>query len=550
MSSLLENPLQAVLYLKELTAIVQNQQSLIQTQRYRIDILERRLEDLAVENRQLRDTGSLHRHPPRYHPPPPPRTSSLPRASKAETPPVQNQHQQHSPLDMQLVPAGPIQDSADEDADSCSDGAQRDSCCRSLVPHSTASLGRAVGLPRASESQTVLHQFCCPAPEALDSIICSSSVPAVGEQEEREDERQDKELDEAPCSHPPKYELSSDAKLKQIEELEQKYGGALVSRRAACKIQTAFRQYQLSQNFQKIRRSVLERGIPRRMSMRRGRGFSAERALMEGCSLMGIPLTHSSSMPAGSTGTLTHLEDTFSEQVQSLARSIDEALSSWSSVHDDDLDNPPETHQGSISAPEGLLTDASAHQDASQSESIPRSASKLMMAFRDVTVQIDNHNFRLSSSMLESVSLGNGISKETLLEAQNSGQSVLSTSVEPEFPAPPPSVEEKENQQSTGSESAGVGLEGKATNQNAADHVESSSEMVSSSSTSTSACDTMILSLPRTHCQNTPCGTLSTDIARKRLYRIGLNLFNVLPPQALSNETPIAKAEPTFLYSL
>lgn len=94
----------------------------------------------------------------------------------------------------------------------------------------------------------------------------------------------------------------------------------MISRRAACKIQMAFRQYQLSKNFQKIRNSVLESGIPRRMSVRRVRvqreSFSAERALMEGCSLMGIPLTHSTSLPVATTTTLTHLEDTFTEQVQ------------------------------------------------------------------------------------------------------------------------------------------------------------------------------------------------------------------------------------------
>uniref|UniRef100_A0A8C1M0E8 IQ motif and Sec7 domain ArfGEF 3b n=1 Tax=Cyprinus carpio TaxID=7962 RepID=A0A8C1M0E8_CYPCA len=323
------------------------------------------------------------------------------------------------------------------------------------------------------------------------------------------------------------------------------YGGPLISRRAACKIQTAFRQYQLSKNFQKIRNSVLERGIPRRMSVRRVRvqrdGFSAERALMEGCSIMGIPLTHSTSLPVATTTTLTHLEDTFTEQVQSLARSIDEALNSWSSVRDGEGEKstvaPP-----SGSHPEGLLMDPAALQDTKQSscgESMPRSASKLMMAFRDVTVQIDNHNFRLSSSMLESVSLGNGVSKETSSEpqmgGQNAGQSASSTTAEPEFPAPPPSEEEKENQQPTGMDvpTAGAGLEGKQTNQIAPEMAENSSEPVSSSSTSTSACETMILSLPRPHCQDTPCGTLSTDIARKRLYRIGLNLFNVNPDKGI-----------------
>uniref|UniRef100_A0A8C2I3J3 IQ motif and SEC7 domain-containing protein 3 n=1 Tax=Cyprinus carpio TaxID=7962 RepID=A0A8C2I3J3_CYPCA len=486
MSSLLENPLQAVLYLKELTAIVQNQQSLIQTQRYRIDILERRLEDLAVENRHLRDSSSQHRHPPRYHPPPPPRTSSLPRTSRAGTPPVQTQHN----VDLNLY-----------------------------------------------RSQTVLHQFCCPAPEAPegDSITCSSSIPAAVE--EQKDERKDAQHDAPPCSHPPEYELSPDLKQKQIEELEQKYGGPLISRRAACKIQTAFRQYQLSKNFQKIRNSVLESGIPRRMSVRRVRvqrdGFSAERALMEGCSLMGIPLTHSTSLPVATTTTLTHLEDTFTEQVQSLARSIDEALSSWSSVRDGEEEKstaaPP-----SGSHTEGLLMDPDATQ-SSCGVNIPRSASKLMMAFRDVTVQIDSHNFRLSSSMLESVSLGNGVAKETSSEPQTgeqkAGQSASTATAEPEFPAPPPSEEEKENQQPTRRDepTAGAGPEGKQTNQIAPETAENSSEPISSSSTSTSACETMILSLPRPHCQDTPCGTLSTDIARKRLYRIGLNLFNVNP---------------------
>ncbi|KAL7870972.1 hypothetical protein SRHO_G00084690 [Serrasalmus rhombeus] len=541
MSSLLENPLQAVLYLKELTAIVQNQQSLIQTQRHRIDALERRLGDLLVENRQLRD--ATHRHPVRHHPPPPPRTSSLPRAPQqhgtgtAHAPSAPAQ-QHHSPQDMQLVPAGGSPDSSPEDA--------RETCCRSLVPQSAGTLCRAVGIPRSSESQTVLHQFCCPAPEAPegDSIGCSSSFHAI-EGETEKNEKKAAQLSPPPCSHTPDYELSPDLKQKQLEELEQKYGGPLISRRAACKIQTAFRQYQLSKNFQKIRNSVLESGIPRRMSVRRVRvqrdSFSAERALMEGCSLMGIPLTHSTSLPTGTSNTLTHLEDTFNEQVQSLARSIDEALSSWSSVRDGEA-------EGASGAPppgpasEGLLMDPTSLQEATQhtcAEGIPRSASKLMMAFRDVTVQIDNHNFRLSSSVLESVSLGNGVSKETGSEppagGQNVSQSESSIMADPEFPAPPPSEELGLDQRPAGDEvePAQAGQEKPQANQSVSEGAENSSEPISSSSTSTSACETMILSLPRTHCQDTHCGTLSTDIARKRLYRIGLNLFNINPDKGI-----------------
>ncbi|XP_060734522.1 IQ motif and SEC7 domain-containing protein 3 isoform X1 [Tachysurus vachellii] len=539
MSSLLENPLQAVLYLKELTTIVQNQQGLIQTQRRRIDTLERKLKELAGENLRLHD--ATHRHPSRPHPPP--RTSSALATRDGTPPPLRTptiQTEPHSPQDMQLVPAVPSGASIDastEDTDA-------DTRCRSLVPQMSTALCRTG--PRNSESQTVLHQFCCPAPEAPegDPIGCSSrSVHPVKGKEEK-DQKEAPRLSPTSCSHTPDYELSPDLKQKQIEDLEQKYGGALISRRAACKIQTAFRQYQLSKNFQKIRNSVLESGIPRRMSMRRVRvqrdGFSAERALMEGCSLMGIPLAHSSSMPTGAANTLTNLEDTFSEQVQSLARSIDEALSSWTSVRDGDGDGAGSSVPKSPGpVTEDLLMDQTTFQEATQNtcaENIPRSASKLMMAFRDVTVQIDNHNFRLSSSVLESVSLGNGISKETATapqaRVQSGGQHESSTTTEAEFPAPPPSEEIASDQRpaSDEAESGRSGWEKPLTNQSAS---ENSSEPISSSSTSTSACENMIISLPRTHCPDTHCGTLSTDVARKRLYRIGLNLFNINPDKGI-----------------
>ena len=51
-----------------------------------------------------------------------------------------------------------------------------------------------------------------------------------------------------------------------------------------------------------------------------------------------------------------------------------------------------------------------------------------------------------------------------------------------------------------------------------------------SASASKEALQAMILSLPRYHCENpASCKspTLSTDTLRKRLYRIGLNLFNM-----------------------
>ncbi|KAL2093532.1 hypothetical protein ACEWY4_010844 [Coilia grayii] len=572
MASLLENPVQAVLYLKELTAIVQNQQSLIQTQRHRIDLLERKLDDLVIENKQLRETGQLqHHHHPHHHQPQP---GQLPPAE----PPSASQQE------MQLVPASTLSPSSE---DSPEDTDRRPSC-KALVPQTPSTLTRTGGRAHKSESQTVLHQFCCPAPEApeREAICCSESPtlpPSVGKEEEAGQKEKDSQPEDSVCAHPPQYKLTADLEETQIEELERKYGGPLIARRAARKIQTAFRQYQLSRNYEKIRNSMSERREPRRMSVRRVRlprdGFSAEQALVEGCKLMGIPLTHSASAPSCTAGTLTNLEDTFTEQVQSLARSIDEALSTWSTVRPEggqpgegggggDGEGgglgecaPPTTSTTTTSTTRGdrgLLVDPDTIR-AACGENLPRSASKLMLAFRDVTVQIDNRNYRLSSSaVLESVALGNGKPDNGGVpqgpppppECVTVSTTIVQSESEPEFPAPP-SREEMEEGVGVGVDEeappgveveagrAGVGGAGsRRTSQTRPEGVmENSSEAVSGSSTSTSgqsACETMVLSLPRPHCQDaSTCGTLSTDTARKRLYRIGLNLFNLNPDKGI-----------------
>lgn len=421
--------------------------------------------------------------------------------------------------------------------------------------------------------------------------------------------------------------------------LELKYGGHLISRRAACKIQTAFRQYQLSKNFEKIRNSLLESRLPRRISLRKVRvqnaeGFSAERALAEGCNLAGIPLVRSPSLPATVGNTLTDLEDSFTEQVQSLAKSIDDALSNWSlktmcslqesGAYQFSADSFSSTAGAGGGGEGGGVGESRIPQGTVDPSDLSRSASKLMMAFRDVTVQIDSQNIRVSSSVMESstsVSLGSCVQQEgayttaTNLSATSattaSFPSVPSQEPPPppielpaepidpppppqepppppesnieldddqdeEFPAPPPCEEDllEEEQppltpldKMAGPQSqeeivavsppppppmepthapppqetalpAAQPLEVKRCSSEIADN---SSEQMSSSSTSTEARSTseasskealqaMILSLPRYHCENpASCKspTLSTDVMRKRLYRIGLNLFNV-----------------------
>ncbi|XP_051794703.1 IQ motif and SEC7 domain-containing protein 3 isoform X2 [Acanthochromis polyacanthus] len=875
MESLLDNPMKAVLYLKELTTIVQNQQSLIQTQRQRIDELERKVEDLIGENRQLRDPHHYVQQPPQpqhhhhHHHHPPTHRSASPQApahlhphpgsnkaaahlgqqaqqQQQQPPPPQQQQQvtglsaqpqqhhappvpsSHHPQQLQLVPTSPQSPKASKASPDSAEEDKRSPCCKSLVPQTPTTLCRSVGLARKADNQTVLHQFCCPAPEAPEGETSTACVPSddlspdssMGEegkggegelqseaqsqpepqpqpqpqqqpqqqqetqpqtqppqpqseaqpqiqpqpevkpqpepepepkpqpapepepkteapseaapqdapkeapspcreeqqtggkeeekdkseegvveakreregQEEKEEEEeeakrhegeaaQEEEEDEdgggakgggagrrASLHHTASplrvqrngagshsatsdYELSLDLKNKQIEMLEHKYGGHLISRRAACKIQTAFRQYQLSKNFEKIRNSLLESRLPRRISLRKVRvqnteGFSAERALAEGCNLAGIPLVRSPSLPATVGGTLTDLEDSFTEQVQSLAKSIDDALSNWSlktmcslqegGTYQFTADSFSAAAAAAAAAAGaggggegGSLGESAIHQGPVDPSDLSRSASKLMMAFRDVTVQIDSQNFRVSSSVMESstsVTLGSGAEQDgtstTVTTTTNSTPAFVvppASSQEPppppaevpaqhidpppppqepppppepdieggdqdiEFPAPPPSEEELgEDEQPPltpldkmaapqsleevgmvapppgepphipppqeavllGSSPVVEPLDVKRCGSETADN---SSEQMSSSSTSTEARSTseasskealqaMILSLPRYHCENpASCKspTLSTDVMRKRLYRIGLNLFNVNPDKGL-----------------
>ncbi|XP_045444324.1 IQ motif and SEC7 domain-containing protein 3 isoform X2 [Pipistrellus kuhlii] len=681
MESLLENPVRAVLYLKELTAIVQNQQSLIHTQRQRIDELERRLDELSAENRSLWEHQQLlqAQPPPGLVPPSPAPLSPIPVTAATATAvaqePLQN-HGQLLPTSPQTVPEqppiqhhgqllvqpspahssrahapqSPHQQTVAPGAVANKEKERPPNCCAAagtLLQHkSPAALGKGV-LSRRPENETVLHQFCCPAADAEQKPSCADpasqsdgscaqasggmedSVVAAGRPSAHSPKAQAQELQEeeerpgaggaspragphrgaspglqqpalatALCSHAPAasdYELSLDLKNKQIEMLEHKYGGHLVSRRAACTIQTAFRQYQLSKNFEKIRNSLLESRLPRRISLRRVRaptaeGLAAERALMEGYGLLGLPLVRAPSLPPTLAGTLTELEDSFTEQVQSLAKSIDDALSTWSlktmcSLQESGAYQIHQALRASAGQP-GLEAEAreqesvgpGSEEEASEAAGLPPGhSSTLMMAFRDVTVQIANQNISVSSSTALSVAncLGPQTSPapaETLRgqaelgEARGQEAPVAPTESQGDAPAETTCAEagvgETLRAYSPGAadgavdamveeapaaqvEEAETGKMGKGAEAEAETEAGDNSEQLSSSSTSTKsaksgsevsasaskeALQAMILSLPRYHCENpASCKspTLSTDTLRKRLYRIGLNLFNI-----------------------
>uniref|UniRef100_A0A8C9M4T4 IQ motif and SEC7 domain-containing protein 3 n=1 Tax=Panthera tigris altaica TaxID=74533 RepID=A0A8C9M4T4_PANTA len=335
--------------------------------------------------------------------------------------------------------------------------------------------------------------------------------------------------------------------------LEHKYGGHLVSRRAACTIQT-------------VRAPTAE-------------SLAAEKALMEGYGLMGLPLGRSPSLPPTFAGTLTELEDSFTEQVQSLAKSIDDALSTWSLKTMCSLQESGayQLHQAlhAGAGPPGLEAEMrelnsarpAPGEEAAEVAGLPQGhSSTLMMAFRDVTVQIANQNISVSSAT--ALSVANCLGAQTAqapAEPAAAGKAEQGEAPGQEPPEAPTAGQGGAPAENTGAEAgasaalgahppgaaeaeeAEAGEAGKETEAEAGDN----SEQLSSSSTSTKsaksgseasasaskeALQAMILSLPRYHCENpASCKspTLSTDTLRKRLYRIGLNLFNINPDKGI-----------------
>ncbi|KAM4562737.1 IQ motif and SEC7 domain-containing protein 1 isoform 2-T2 [Odontesthes bonariensis] len=129
------------------------------------------------------------------------------------------------------------------------------------------------------------------------------------------------------------YELSTDLQDKKVEMLERKYGGSFVSRRAAKTIQTAFRQYRMNKNFERLRSSASESRMTRRIilsNMRLQYSFDERQPPQQAQTQTNF--THSVAIgPPHSPdpdrpGDFTRLEDSFSKQVKSLADSIDDAL--------------------------------------------------------------------------------------------------------------------------------------------------------------------------------------------------------------------------------
>ncbi|KAM4613846.1 IQ motif and SEC7 domain-containing protein 1 [Polymixia lowei] len=235
------------------------------------------------------------------------------------------------------------------------------------------------------------------------------------------------------------YELSSDLQDKQVEMLERKYGGRFITRHAARTIQTAFRQYQMNKNFERLRSSMSENRMSRRIVLSNMRmQFSFEgpekvhSSYFEGKQVSltddgtkigalvqsecgGDIQAKSPATQTDFTDAITELEDAFSRQVKSLAESIDDALN-CRSLHGED--GQPET--------------ARSHQDMERevgyqvkpSHSAPehRKLDEMTASYSDVTLYIDEEELSPPLPLSQSADRPSSTESDLRLRSLNSSQ--------------------------------------------------------------------------------------------------------------------------------
>lgn len=128
-------------------------------------------------------------------------------------------------------------------------------------------LGRPKGINQnSSTAGAAVPNGTAPTPLPPPATTAATNVQRVQVQRQRSFKRTDDELIKRSRVQSSSYELSQDLQEKQLEMLERKYGGTIRSRRAARIIQRAFRKYCMNKNFEKLRNSVGERRLSKRLS--------------------------------------------------------------------------------------------------------------------------------------------------------------------------------------------------------------------------------------------------------------------------------------------
>ncbi|XP_077059700.1 IQ motif and SEC7 domain-containing protein 1 isoform X15 [Siphateles boraxobius] len=222
--------------------------------------------------------------------------------------------------------------------------------------------------------------------------------------------------------------------------LERKYGGRFITRHAARTIQTAFRQYQMNKNFERLRSSMSENRMSRRIvlsNMRMQFSFEGPEKVHssyfegkqvsltdDGSKLGALVQSERGEMAPANikspvvqsdfTDAITELEDVFSRQVKSLAESIDDALN-CRSLHGDE--GQPESIRGHPDIEKEVT-----YQVKPSHSSDHRKRDEMTASYSDVTLYIDEEELSPPLPLTQSVERPSSTESDLRLRSLNSSQ--------------------------------------------------------------------------------------------------------------------------------
>ncbi len=343
--------------------------------------------------------------------------------------------------------------------------------------------------------------------------------------------------------------------------LERKYGGRFITCHAARTIQTAFRQYQMNKNFERLRSSMSENRMTRRIllsNMRMQFSFEGpekahgsvlegrQMSLLDDVSQVGGMVQAAEMVPVileapetqnDLTDTITELEDTFSRQVKSLAESIDEAL------------NCRSLHKEETQPKQGVCQESKHQEDDICDVALfidEEEFSPLVQPSRDEKLDTDTPSLERQGPDLplltiqppsDSAADTSHRSEQDLVQPLNSNQRTTDgPRPKPGLPPRVPSLSGDEEPLRHRQLESHLATNSKRQSKSESDFSDGDNDSINSNSNSIDTINSELSSRDeqslskQTYHKDTrnswDSPAFSSDLMRKRQYRIGLNLFN------------------------